>query len=144
MVLGDYLDSLFSNEREDPPSINFPQGQQFNALQRGKMMEHQARADRLIDPNGFSVEHTLHGQRALSGTSFNMDANQTLIEGFDTTSNVQKAHTAIAEKNSRDKATRTSLSGEAKKQAGQYADAVGDLISASRASGSSLRAVPCL
>lgn len=133
MVLGDYLDSLFSNEREDPPSINFPQGQQFNALQRGKMMEHQARADRLIDPNGFSVEHTLHGQRALSGTSFNMNANQTLIEGFDTTANIQKAHTAIADKNFRDKATRTSLSGEAKTQSSQYVGAIGDLISASKA-----------
>lgn len=133
MVLGDYLDSLFSNDREDPPSINFPQGQQFNALQRGKMIEHQARADRLIDPNGFSAEHTLHGQRALSGTSFNMNTNQTLIEGFDTTANVQKAHTAIASKNSQDKATRASLSGEATTQADQYTDAVGNLISASKA-----------
>lgn len=133
MVLGDYIESLFSNDREDPPSINFPQGQQFNALQRGKMMEHQARADRLIDPNGFSVEHTLHGQRAIGGTSFNMDTNKTLIEGFDTTSNVQKAHTAIASKNSQDKTTRTSLSGKAKTQADEYAAAVGDLITASKA-----------
>ena len=133
MVLGDYIDSLFSNDREDPPSVNFPQGQQFNALQRGKMMEHQARADRLIDPNGFSVEHTLHGQRAIGGTSFNMDTNETLIEGFDTTSNVQKAHTAIASKNSQDKTTRTSLSGKAKTQADEYTAAVGDLITASKA-----------
>lgn len=133
MVLGKYLDSLFSNDREDPPSINFPQGQHFNALQRGKMVEHQARADRLIDPNGFSVEHTLHGQRALSGTSFNMNANQTLIEGFDTTANVQKADTTIASKNSRDKATRDSLSDEVTRQADQYTDAIGSLISASKA-----------
>lgn len=133
MVLGNYLDSLFSNDREDPPSVNFPQGQQFNALQRGKIMEHQARADRLIDPNGFSVEHTLHGQRVIGGTSFNMDTNQTIIEGFDTTANVQKAHTAIASKNSQDKATRTSLSEEARTQAGQYTDAISSLVSASKA-----------
>lgn len=133
MVLGDYLDSLFSNDRKDPPIINFPQGQQFNALQRGKTMEHQARADRLIDPNGFSIEHTLHGQRALGGTSFNTKATQTLIEGFNTTSNIQKPHTAIASKNSQDKDTRASLSGEATRQAEQYTDAVGNLVSASKA-----------
>jgi hypothetical protein len=62
-----------------------------------------------------------------------MDTNQTLIEGFDTTSNVQKAHTAIASKNSQDKTTRTSLSGKAKTQADEYAAAVGDLITASKA-----------
>lgn len=131
MVLGDYLDSLFSNDRNNPPSINFPQGQQFNALQRGKMIDNQARADRMIDPNGFSVEETLYGQRALDSTLIN--TNQSIIEGFDTTSNIQKAHTAIASKNIDDKATRESLSKKAQIQSAQYTNAIDELISASKA-----------
>ena len=123
------LESLFSNGYKEPSSIRFPQGQQFNALQNGKIMENKDRADRLLDPNGFSTADTILGQRALGGATINMEMNQSIIEGFDT--NIQKSH--IAQQNQSDKATRLSLSNEATEQTSQYENAIGSLINASKA-----------
>ena len=128
MVLGEHINSLFSNDEQKPVSMTFPQGIEFNALQHGKVMDNQARADRLIDPNGFSTEHTLYGQQALDGKTINMETNLKVIEGFDTKSNIQKASTAINKKNIDDKIKRETISEDATKIAKSYNDSMDGLL----------------
>ena len=132
MVLSEYIDNFFSNDQKEPSSINFPQGTQFIELQKGKMMRHQARANRLIDPNGYSPDHTLHGQRALGGISFNMDSNLKLVEGFNTASTMgggSSKDSGIAQQNINDKKTRLRLAETAGKDAAAYQQSVQKLVS---------------
>ena len=134
MVLSELTDYFFSNDQEEPTKISFPQGAEFIKLQKGKIMRYEDHANRLIDPNGFSTDHTLYGQRALGGTSFNMDSNLKLIEGFNTASTIGSGskRSDVAQQNIDDKQTRQKLTKKAEHDAIAYKTSVNELVDAAK------------